>query len=177
MRCRQLPTVAAMKNKKTPSKQKQNISYRGRKKACLMLVLFPSLHDHSSLVRYPPRSTTIYCEAKRPPIAGTKLSREKDPVFPQKAFQTNFFAPFEAGQIFKKNYYPLSKNGPEKFIIPKRCCPQGILLFSPVFFYFFLFSFFLFPSALAETSYSYIFRGFVVTVVIISCGGRDWPRH
>jgi hypothetical protein len=30
------------------------------------------------------------CEAKRHPNAWTKLSREKDPVFPQKAFQTNF---------------------------------------------------------------------------------------
>ncbi len=30
------------------------------------------------------------CEAKRPPNAGTKLSHEKDPYFPQKAFQTNF---------------------------------------------------------------------------------------
>jgi hypothetical protein len=81
------------------------------------------------------------CEAKRPPNAGTKLSREKDPVFPKKAFQTNFSHFLRQAKIFKKNYYPLSKNGPEKFIPPNPCCPQGILVFSPVFIFIFFSSF------------------------------------
>ncbi len=97
------------------------------------------------------------CEAKIPPNAGTKLSREKDPVFPQKACQTNF-SHFRRQAKILKNYYPLSKNGPEKFIPLKPCCPRECWFLVLFLFFFlfisFLFSFFLFSSALAETSYS-----------------------
>ncbi len=82
------------------------------------------------------------CEAKRPPTAVSKLSREKEPVFPQKAFQTNFLHFLRQAKFLKKCYYPLIINGPEKFVPLNPCCPKGILIFSPIFlfisFYFLL---------------------------------------
>jgi hypothetical protein len=50
------------------------------------------------------------CEAKRHPNAGTKLSREKDPVFPQKAFQTNFSHFLKQAKNFKNFIIPGAKS-------------------------------------------------------------------
>jgi len=89
---------------------------------------------------------------------GQNFHAKKTQFFLKKAFQTNFLHFFKQAKILK-NFYPRSKNGPEKFIPPDPFAPREfwfLVLFLFLFFFVFLppFSFY-FLSALAENLLSY----------------------
>jgi hypothetical protein len=89
---------------------------------------------------------------------GQNFHAKKTQFFLKKAFQTNFLHFFKQAKIFKK-FLSQEQKRSGKVYSPRPFCPQGILVFSPVFilfFYVFLppFSFYFF-SALAENLLSY----------------------
>jgi hypothetical protein len=57
---------------------------------------------------------------------GQNFHVKKSQFSPKKAFQLTFRTSSSRPKLLKKIHYPLSKNGPEKFIPLNPCCPQGI---------------------------------------------------